>query len=73
MVHQPSGGARGSVSDMKIDLEESLKLKKLLEEIMSRHTGQTKKKIGDDMDRDYYMDAKAAVKYGIIDKVIEKA
>lgn len=73
MVHQPSGGARGSVSDMKIDLEESLKLKKLLEEIMSKHTGQTAKRIGDDMDRDYYMNAKEAVKYGIIDKVITKA
>jgi len=73
MVHQPSGGARGSVSDMKIDLEESLRLKKLLEEIMSKHTGQTMKRIGADMDRDYYMSAKEAQKYGLIDKVIEKA
>ncbi len=73
MVHQPSGGARGSVTDMKIDLEESLRLKKLLEEIMNKHTGQPMKKIGKDMDRDFYMTAKEAVKYGIIDKVIEKA
>ncbi len=73
MVHQPSGGARGSVTDMKIDLEESLRLKKLLEEIMNKHTGQPMKKIGQDMDRDFYMTSKEAVKYGIIDKVIAKA
>ncbi len=73
MIHQPSGGARGSVSDMKLDLEESLKLKKLLEGIMSKHTGKPPKKVGADMDRDFYMSAKEAKAYGIIDKVITKA
>ncbi len=60
MIHQPSGGARGSVSDMKLDLEESLKLKKLLEDIMSKHTGKSPKIVGEDMDRDFYMSAKEA-------------
>ncbi len=73
MIHQPSGGARGSVSDMKLDLEESLKLKKLLEDIMSKHTGKPPKEVGEDMDRDFYMSAKEAKAYGIIDKVITKA
>ncbi len=73
MIHQPSGGARGTVSDMTINLEESVRLKKLLEEIMNKHTGQPMKKIGKDMDRDFYMTAKEAKDYGIIDKVITKA
>jgi len=73
MIHQPSGGARGTVTDMKIDLEESLRLKKQLEEIMARHTGQPVKKVAKDMDRDFYMSSKDAKNYGIIDKVITKA
>lgn len=73
MIHQPSGGARGSVSDMTINLEESVRLKKLLEEIMNKHTGQPMKKISRDMDRDFYMTAKEAKEYGIIDRVITKA
>jgi ATP-dependent Clp protease protease subunit len=70
MIHQPSGGARGSVSDMSIDLEESLKLKELLEEIMVKHTSQKPKQIHLDMDRDKYMSALEAKAYGIIDEVI---
>ena len=70
MIHQPRGGARGSVTDMEIDLEESLKLKKLLEEIMVKHTGQPPKTVARDMDRDNYMTAAEAKKYGIIDEVI---
>ena len=73
MVHQPSGGARGTVSDMKINLEESVRLKELIEEIMSKHTAQSVKQIAKDMDRDYYMTAKEAKEYGIIDKVISRA
>lgn len=70
MIHQPSGGARGQVTDMAIDLQESLNLKKKLEEIMAENTGKTPKKIHEDMERDYYMTAEQAKKYGIIDKVI---
>jgi len=72
MIHQPHGGHRGTVTDMEIDLEESLKLKHLLEEIMSRNTGKTAKQIHEDMERDKYMSAKDAKEYGIIDGVISK-
>jgi ATP-dependent Clp protease protease subunit len=70
MIHQPSSGTRGRVSDMEIDLEESIRLKKLLEEIMSSNTGQKIAKIHSDMERDYYMTANEAKEYGIVDSVI---
>jgi ATP-dependent Clp protease protease subunit len=71
MIHQPSSGTRGKVSDMEIDLKEGLRLKKLLNEIMARNTGQTVKKITDDMEKDYWMSADEAQKYGLVDKVID--
>ena len=70
MIHQPSSGTRGRVSDMEIDLEESIRLKKLLEEIMASNTGQKIAKIHSDMERDYYMTAEEAKTYGIVDSVI---
>ena len=70
MIHQPSSGTRGRVSDMEIDLEESIRLKKLLEEIMSSNTGQKISKIHNDMEKDYYMTADEAKTYGIVDNVI---
>lgn len=71
MVHQPSSGTRGKVTDQEIDLRESLRVKKLLEEIMARNTGQKPAKIHEDMERDKWMTAEESVKYGIADKVIE--
>jgi len=71
MIHQPSSGTRGKVSDMEIDLREGLRLKKLLNEIMARNTGQTIKKITDDMEKDYWMSAEEAKKYGLADQVID--
>ncbi len=71
MIHQPSSGTRGKVTDQEIDLRESLRLKKLLEEIMSRNTGQKSSKIHTDMERDFWMTADEAVKYGVADKVIK--
>lgn len=71
MIHQPSSGTRGKVSDMEIDLKEGLRLKHLLNEIMARNTGQPVKKITDDMEKDYWMSAQEAVKYGLADKVID--
>jgi ATP-dependent Clp protease protease subunit len=71
MIHQPSSGTRGKVSDMEIDLEESLKVRKLLNEIMAKNTGQKLSKIEKDVDRDYWMTAEEAVAYGIVDKVIK--
>jgi ATP-dependent Clp protease protease subunit len=72
MIHQPSSGTQGKVTDMEIDLQESLNLKKQLEEIFARNTGQKSSKVHQDMERDYFMSADEAKKYGIVDKVIEK-
>jgi len=70
MIHQPSSGTRGKVTDQEIDLKESLRVKRLLNEIMAKNTGQTVERIHDDMERDHWMTADEARKYGIVDKVI---
>lgn len=70
MIHQPSSGTRGKVTDQEIDLRESLRVKKLLEEIMASNTGKDLKTIHEDMERDRWMTASEAAKYGIVDKVI---
>lgn len=70
MIHQPSSGTRGKVSDMEIDLRESLKLRHLLNEILANNTGQKVAKIEKDVDRDYWMTAEEAVAYGVADKII---
>lgn len=70
MIHQPSSGTRGKVTDQEIDLRESLRVKKLLEEIMAKNTGQRPSRIHDDMERDRWMDSAEAQKYGLVDKVI---
>jgi len=70
MIHQPSSGTRGKVTDQEIDLKESLRVKYLLEEIMARNTGQKKEKIHEDMERDKWLTAEEALKYGIVDDVI---
>lgn len=72
MIHQPSSGTRGRVSDMEIDLKEGLRLKKLLNEILAKNTGQSLKKIEQDVERDFWLNADDAKKYGIVDKVIKK-
>lgn len=70
MIHQPSSGTRGRVTDQEIDLKESLRVKKLLEEIMAKNTNQTKQKIHRDMERDFWMTATEAKEYGVVDEVI---
>ena len=70
MIHQPSSGTRGKVTDQEIDLRESLRIKKLLESIMAKNTGQKPEQIHEDMERDRWMTALEAQKYGIVDKVI---
>jgi ATP-dependent Clp protease, protease subunit len=70
MIHQPSSGTRGKVTDQEIDLRESLRVKKLLEEIMAKNTGQKVEKIHEDMERDKWLTAEDAKKYGIVDHVI---
>jgi ATP-dependent Clp protease protease subunit len=71
MIHQPSSGTKGKVTDQEIDLREALRVKKMLEEIMARNTGQKPGKIHVDMERDFWMTADEAVKYGVVDKVID--
>jgi len=73
MIHQPSSGTQGKVSDQEISLRESLRVKQLLNEILAKNTGQKLSKIEKDVDRDFWMDAKEAVEYGIVDKVITSA
>jgi ATP-dependent Clp protease, protease subunit len=70
MIHQPSSGTRGKVTDMEIDLEETRRLKKRLNEIMAENTGQKVERIQEDMERDKWLSAEAALKYGIVDKVL---
>ncbi len=70
MIHQPSSGTRGKVTDQEIDLRESLRVKKLLEKIMADNTGQKPANIHEDMERDRWMTAEEAKKYGLVDSVI---
>ena len=72
MIHQPLGGARGQATDIAIQAEHILKLKKKLTEIIADNTGQSYDKVAADCERDYYMSAKEAQKYGLIDKVFTK-
>lgn len=70
MIHQPSSGTRGKVTDMEIDLKESIKVKKLLNDILAKNTGQKLAQIEEDAERDYWMSAKEAKAYGLVDKII---
>jgi ATP-dependent Clp protease protease subunit len=70
MIHQPSGGFQGQVSDIEIHAKEILYLKARLNEILAKHTGKTVEAIGRDSDRDFFMGAEDAVKYGLVDKVL---
>lgn len=71
MIHQPSGGAQGQATEIKIVAERILEIKEKLNKILSENTGQPIEKIADDTERDTYLSATAALDYGIIDKVIE--
>lgn len=70
-MHQPLGGAQGQASDIEIAAREILRLKSDLNAILARHTGQTIETIERDTNRDFYLDAKGAVAYGIVDQVME--
>jgi len=72
MVHQPSGGAQGKASDIEIQAQEILSLRKRLNKIYVKHTGRTLEEIEKALDRDNFMSANEAKKFGLIDKVIEK-
>ncbi len=72
MIHQPSGGARGQASDILIEAEEIERLKKEMSELLAKHSGQSLKKIEEDVERDYFMSAEEAKVYGLVDKVLYK-
>jgi ATP-dependent Clp protease protease subunit len=71
LIHQVAGGMEGVQKDVEIQAKEMLRIKNQINEILSRHTGQTIKKIEQDTDRDYFMTADEAKKYGIVDKIIQ--
>ena len=72
MIHQPwMGGVQGQASDIEIHAREILKMKQSLYDILAKHTGQTPKKIEEDGDRDYWMGAEEAKKYGLVDNVLK--
>jgi ATP-dependent Clp protease protease subunit len=70
-IHQPLGGVQGQATDIEIEAREILRLKTRLNQILSFHTGQTVETIEKDTDRNFYMDAKGAVEYGIVDQILE--
>jgi ATP-dependent Clp protease protease subunit len=71
MLHQVMGGAEGQATDVKIRAEHILKIKDRLNQLLVKHTGQTLKKLETDTDRDYFMSADEALKYGVVDKIIK--
>ena len=72
MIHQPLGGAQGQAEDIRIQAEKIIEIRERINRILSERTGQPLERIAKDTDRDYYMSAYEAVKYGIIDSVMEK-
>lgn len=73
MIHQPSSGTQGKITDQEITLKEGIFLKKMLNEILAKNTGQKLSKVEKDVERDYWMGAEEAKVYGLIDEVITKA
>ncbi|KPM47207.1 ClpP family protease [Jiulongibacter sediminis] len=72
MIHQPSGGMQGQSTDMEISVKQIIELRKELYDILAKHTGKTFKQIEKDSDRDYWMRAEEAQKYGLIDEVLSR-
>jgi ATP-dependent Clp protease protease subunit len=70
MIHQPLGGIQGQASDIAIHAEETLKIRKRLNQLLSKHTGQPEEVIAKDTDRDNFMSAERALEYGIVDKIL---
>jgi ATP-dependent Clp protease protease subunit len=72
MIHQPLGGAQGQATDIEIAAKEIGRYRELIENILVKHTGQNRERIHQDADRDFYMSAEEARKYGLIDEVLER-
>jgi ATP-dependent Clp protease protease subunit len=73
LIHQPSGGAGGQAADIRIEAQEILKIRKRINELISRETGQSEEQVAKDSERNFWMNAEEAVKYGLVDKIITKA
>lgn len=73
MIHQPLGGAQGQATEIEIQAKEILRLKKILNEILAKNCDQKLSKIEKDTDRDFFMSAKEAMEYGLIDKILQKS
>jgi len=71
MIHQPSGGSQGTASDIEIQAKEILHLREKLNGILAKHTGQSVEQIADDVDRDRFLSPEEAMKYGLIDRILE--
>ena len=72
MIHQPSGGARGQATDIMIEAAEIARIKKEMNELMAKHSGQSLERIEKDVERDYFLSAEEAKDYGLVDKVLYK-
>jgi len=72
-MHQPMGGAQGQAADIEIAAREILRLQDVIRSILAKHTGQTFEKIAHDTDRDFYMNAEAAMEYGVVDEILKGA
>lgn len=73
MIHQPSSGTSGKVTDQEIDLKESLRIKKLIETIIANNTSKPIEQVHQDMERDKWLTAKESLEYGLVDQIIDKA
>ncbi len=73
LIHQPSGGAGGQVSDIRIEAQEILKIRQHLNELIAKETGQSVEKVAKDSDRNFWMNAEEAVEYGLVPKIISSA
>jgi len=70
MIHQPLGGAQGQATDIDIQAREIMKIKRIIHEILAKHTGQPMDRIRQDTERDFFMDSKEALDYGLVDRII---
>lgn len=73
LIHQPSGGAGGHISDIRIEAQEILKIRQRINEMIARETGQTIEKVASDSDRNFWMTAEEALEYGIVSKIVTSA
>jgi ATP-dependent Clp protease protease subunit len=72
MIHQPLGGAQGQATDIEIQAKEIIRIRDMLNQILSEHTGQPIERVRKDTDRDFYMSPEEALEYGIIDGILKK-